>query len=203
MPKIVDHGERREEIIRATWRVIHRVGLQNVTMKLIAQETGYSTGVLSHYFANKSDIVLSSHQKTFADLRARVELLLSEEHDAMTVLSTIVDWMLPVDDQRLFEAVVEINYWSAALSTPQLIEVRTHTAEVMLHEWFAPLVARLRAERKVETEADDETLAKAIMVFIDGVSAYSVLFPEMMSADEVRRQGRVFLRHHFRIDLPA
>ena len=53
MPKIVDHDERREEILSAAIRVIDSVGLDNTTTRAIALESGYSNGVLSHYFSGQ------------------------------------------------------------------------------------------------------------------------------------------------------
>jgi len=40
MPKIVDHAERRDEILEATRRVILKRGLSAVTMRNIGTETG-------------------------------------------------------------------------------------------------------------------------------------------------------------------
>ncbi|MBA4102389.1 MAG: TetR/AcrR family transcriptional regulator, partial [Arthrobacter sp.] len=36
MPKIVDHDERRLELVDATWRIIARQGLEGATMREIA-----------------------------------------------------------------------------------------------------------------------------------------------------------------------
>ena len=36
MPKIVDHAERRREVLDATWRVIGREGLEAATVRRIA-----------------------------------------------------------------------------------------------------------------------------------------------------------------------
>ncbi len=40
----------RDEIVRATRRVILEHGLGGVTMRSIAAETGKSTGLINHYF---------------------------------------------------------------------------------------------------------------------------------------------------------
>ena len=60
VPKIVDHDERREELARAAVRAIDRLGLEGATMREIAKEAGYSTGILGHYFESKDDIVLGA-----------------------------------------------------------------------------------------------------------------------------------------------
>jgi len=57
MPKIVDHDGRRRELAQATLRVIGRVGLESATTRAVAEESGWSTGVLKHYFSNKDQLL--------------------------------------------------------------------------------------------------------------------------------------------------
>ena len=66
MPKDVDHDERREELLEAVWRR-DRARRASRARRCAAwpQETGWSTGVLAHYFADKDDIIGSA-------LRARL-----------------------------------------------------------------------------------------------------------------------------------
>ena len=40
MPKIIDHDERRQELIEASWAVIAAEGLEGVTMRKIATAAG-------------------------------------------------------------------------------------------------------------------------------------------------------------------
>ena len=48
MPKIVDHDARRAAIAEALWRVAERDGVEGVTMRAVAREAGWSTGVVTH-----------------------------------------------------------------------------------------------------------------------------------------------------------
>ena len=76
MPKIVDHASRREEIVEAARRIILREGIEAATTRAIAREAGYSNGVLTHYFADKDDIMLSalrsSHRRIVERLRGKL-----------------------------------------------------------------------------------------------------------------------------------
>src|SRR5215469_9596331 len=65
--------ERRNEVVKATWRVIAREGLDKASMRAIAHELGTSTGVLTHYFRDKDqmlDFVLSSMAESLETARA-------------------------------------------------------------------------------------------------------------------------------------
>jgi len=65
--------ERRDEVVKATWRVIAREGLDRASMRAIAQELFTSTGVITHYFRDKDqmlDFALSSMAESLETARA-------------------------------------------------------------------------------------------------------------------------------------
>ena len=51
MPKVVDHDQRRVELVQATWRIIAREGIERATMRGIAAEAGFANGALKPYFS--------------------------------------------------------------------------------------------------------------------------------------------------------
>ncbi len=57
MPRIVDHEQRRAEIIQAVWSLIGDHGIEAVTMRRVAERAGISVGRIQHYFASKEDLV--------------------------------------------------------------------------------------------------------------------------------------------------
>ena len=57
MPKIVDHDQRREFIARVSAEIIAEQGLDQATIREIAQRTGFSKGVIEHYFDDKDHII--------------------------------------------------------------------------------------------------------------------------------------------------
>ncbi|MGV9799740.1 TetR/AcrR family transcriptional regulator [Mycobacterium sp. NPDC003449] len=195
MPKIVDHEKRRTELVGATWRVICRVGLHNTTVGLIAAEAGYSHGIVAHYFSNKSDVLFAAHQLTFSRLKQQVDDLLQdfEAAPAAARLRTILDWMLPLDTERLVEAEVELNFWGQAVTTGDLLAARTNAFETELAQWWVPLIAECRHDGVLIGSGTDESIAKALMAFIDGISAYSVLFPQRYDFGTVARLGVQYL----------
>ena len=57
MPKIVDHEESRGEFAQAVWRAVVELGIENATVRRVAQYAGWSTGRLSHYFTSKDALL--------------------------------------------------------------------------------------------------------------------------------------------------
>src|SRR6188472_4105948 len=70
MPRIVDVDVRRAELTDATARVIARSGIEAATMREIAAEAGWTTGALTHYFADKRELLLATFQSSVAAGRA-------------------------------------------------------------------------------------------------------------------------------------
>lgn len=85
MPRVVDHEERRWEIVFALWLVIAQQGIEGVSLRHVAAEAGVSMGRIQHYFGTKEALVLAGctalvdrayggYQET-ADAAARERLL--------------------------------------------------------------------------------------------------------------------------------
>lgn len=60
MEKINKFEVQREKIVRATWAVIRREGLENASVRNVAQEANLSVGSLRHYFSTQSDLLVYS-----------------------------------------------------------------------------------------------------------------------------------------------
>lgn len=57
MPRIVDHEQRRRDLVRAVWAIIQRDGLRGVTIRRLADESGWSSGAVRHYLPNHRAIL--------------------------------------------------------------------------------------------------------------------------------------------------
>ncbi|MEU0478897.1 TetR family transcriptional regulator [Streptosporangium sp. NPDC006013] len=128
MPKIVDHGERREEVIEAARRIILREGIEAATTRAIAKEAGYSNGVLTHYFADKDDIMLSalrsSHRRIVERLRGKLAGL-----NGLAALRELLLDNLPLDEERTRESGLEVGFWSRSMTSPAMLEAQRAEAE--------------------------------------------------------------------------
>lgn len=72
MPRIVDHDERRREICDVLLDVVAEAGIAAATIREVADRSKWSTGVISHYFKNRQDLLLGG-------LRRAAEIL--SEHN--------------------------------------------------------------------------------------------------------------------------
>jgi AcrR family transcriptional regulator len=58
MPKIVDHGQYRKELLMKSFDLIAEKGYNSITMRQLAKGLGVSTGTLYHYFPSKEALFL-------------------------------------------------------------------------------------------------------------------------------------------------
>ena len=202
MPKIVDHDERREEILRAAIRVIDSVGLDNTTTRAIALESGYSNGVLSHYFQDKDDILQSILVKTHREFMSRVEESMRGK-DEFGRLWDMLMQNLPLDRERRVETLMEMTFWPRAVSNPASREFQRDAANDLLKR-IRTLIADVRAAGRLDSDLTDADVAELLIAVIDGLSVHAELFPKRLPAAHQRKLMRVQLEAMgFRIDEKA
>ena len=184
MPKIVDHAERRREVLDATWRVIGREGLEAATVRRIAAEAGCSIGVLAHYFQDKEDILISAHQLAFA--RARQRILDATEHrTGLTALRCAMLEALPLDAERLLEAQVDVSFLGQTVGNAHLREVRSasNTGSRLL---WGSFVAQAQEAGEVPASEEPDLVVDEILALVESLSIQALINPERTSPGHQR-----------------
>jgi AcrR family transcriptional regulator len=175
MPKVVDWESRRDEVLAATWRVISRHGLAGTTVRKIAREAGYSPGVLGHYFSDKQDILGSAlvlaHRRVGERMDRRAAGLAG-----LAALRVVMLEALPLDEQRLLEAEIEVSFWGRALGSPELAALQNAEFE-RLWGRLRTLLRDAAARAELPPGADIEEATHRLVALIDGLSVEAVLYP--------------------------
>ena len=117
MPKVVDSEQRRAELTRVTAGEIARVGLDGVTLREIARAGGWTTGIVSHYFVDKRDLLLATFRSRADAARDRIDVSLAA---GASMLDAIVDSALPLDEEGALNWKVWLAFWGAAVGDPEL-----------------------------------------------------------------------------------
>jgi AcrR family transcriptional regulator len=117
VPKIVDHGERRIEIVKAAWRIIASDGFDRATMREIAAEAGYTHGAVKPYFASKDELLTFAFTFVFTQTNARMTAA-TARLTGLKALRAFCLEILPTDEVKLTEARIVIPFWHRALNDP-------------------------------------------------------------------------------------
>jgi AcrR family transcriptional regulator len=181
MPKDVDHDERREELIEAVWRVIARDGLEGATIRGIARETGWSSGVLAHYFADKDDILASALRLAYSRIAARWELKLAGLTGIRALYELVLD-NLPLDDERELETKFLMNYWSRAIRGGDGVP-RPARRGPLLIDLLTELTRDGQVAGEIRGDEAPEDIAECLLALIDGFSLHGLLDPQRLPRD--------------------
>jgi AcrR family transcriptional regulator len=185
MPKKVDHDARREELVLAAWRVIAARGIDEVTIREIARESGYSSGVLAHYFENKDDLLAHALQLSHTRIRKRYDAEVETPVAADALKAILLD-NLPLDEQRELETRIEMSFWARALRNEALHEIQEYESET-LRVLLRELVEKAQAEGRISTEHEMEETIELLGAVIDGVSLHALLYPDRLPAEKQAR----------------
>lgn len=184
MPKIVDHKQRREELLEAVTRVIARHGIEGATMRVIAEESGWSTGSLAHYFSDRDDILASALRYSHETIRKRWAEKLTGKRGLAAIRKLVLD-NLPLDNLRSTETRLEVVFWGQAINTPELLQVQ-QIEDDDLYKTMLALVIEGQASGEVDTSLSAELTTERILALIDGLSVHRVLYGSRLSRDDVR-----------------
>ncbi|GGO65495.1 TetR/AcrR family transcriptional regulator [Nonomuraea cavernae] len=185
MPKIVDHDERRREVLSAARRVIVRDGIDAATTRAIAKEAGYSNGVLAHYFADKDEILLSALRQSHQRIRDRLTRKVGGASGLAALRELLLD-NLPLDAERTQETRLEVSFWSRSLASERLAEVqRAEAAE--LRAAIRSLLAEARAAGELAGDDNLDDLTEHLLALVDGLSLHLLLYPDRLTRVDLER----------------
>lgn len=177
MPKVVDHGARREQIVQATWRVIARDGIEATTMRGLAAELGYANGALALYFPNKRAILAAAFAHVFEATNGRYARAREDGLRATAALRAFLVELFPFDEERLLESRIVIPF----------LEYAAHDAEMralyleLMGQWereFATLLQEMADAGELAAGVDRRAYADHLLATTHGVQASAVLMPE-------------------------
>lgn len=181
MPKLVDHDKRREELADAALQIIAREGMRGVTTRAVADESGWSTGVLTHYFGTLNDLLLAALRRA-ADLQGQVfrEHRSKVQLNALERLRLILESILPLDDRRVaLTRIFSVYFAEVGVNPATREEVTTY-----LRNWRR-LVERTiiagQEDGSITTTRDPTDLTIDLVAFTDGISIHAAIDPQILN----------------------
>lgn len=170
MPKIVDVEQRRAELTDAAARLIARSGIEAATMREVAAEAGLTTGALTHYFADKHELLLTTFQASLA--RRRALRPPAADTPPATLLLASLEGALPLDDERRLHWLVTIACCSQAAGDSELA-----LAQRTAYEEFAGYVAGLARACGLADGPDAADVAGQLIAAADGIAVQALFHP--------------------------
>jgi AcrR family transcriptional regulator len=173
MPIQVDREGQREHVTSLAARLVAQEGVAALTFRRMAEAAGSSTAIVSTYFTDKRDLLLS----TFRAAASRTTIRFEAAIDAGGSLQDCLEAWLPLDEDRLTDWRVILAFWGVAVTDPELAAVQDgHVGR-----------ARVRVEKLLQSErggsadswppAERERLAQQILALMLGIALQAVFEP--------------------------
>ena len=167
MPIQVDRPRQRAHVTDLAAQLVAREGVAALTFRRVAEAAGSSTAIVSTYFTDKRDLLLSTLRAAASRTTVRFEAAIADGGDLQAGLEA---W-LPLDDQRLTDWRVIIAFWGVAVSDPKLAEVQDgHVTRAR-----ARVEKLLRQDRRLaEKPSETMRLAQQVVALTLGIALQAV-----------------------------
>lgn len=135
----IDHERRRQDIADITIALVAREGVRAATIRRIAAEAGFSTTAVTHYFADKEELLLWAFEALSREGDRRFEAALAQAPgDPVPALLTMVPWCEA--NRKRWRAY--LAYWDEAARNPWLAAMLARSTRAGLDQLRGLLQAR-------------------------------------------------------------
>lgn len=184
------HEDRRLEVSEAAWRVIVREGLDRTSMRAIAQEMGCTTGVVTHYFRNKEELI----RFALDQVGERLQIMMQSAIEAVTGTNRLVAMLsafLPLDQERKDILKVWVAFLGYAVGREALM-VEHQQSAAQLRDVIVQELNTLQSERLIRADVKPEIEANALLALVNGLSLDALIQASNLSPE----QQQWFIQRH-------
>jgi len=165
MPSPVDHEARRRHIALIAADLIANGGLEQATVRKVSAAAGYSTAVVSHYFADKRELLLLAYRAAAEETQRRFDAArASDRRDLIGALETF----LPQGDEGVRSWRVYFAFWSVTANDPELAAEQT---------WWLANARRIISEAirdRYGARDDLNACAQSLLIMLQGMAVQTV-----------------------------
>jgi len=164
---------RREELIRATLRLVERDGLAGITHRRVANEAGVPTASTTYHFASLDDLLVATltwcADEFAVSVRDRVARAQGDAREEIRQLAEMIAEALGPQRGRL---IAEYELYLLAARRPAL--------RPAAHRWADILTALLEHETQ-----DDDVTFRAFLAGLDGLLLQGLTRGASLSVEEL------------------
>lgn len=187
MPKLVDHQTRRSELGRVAAKLIATGGMEAATIREVALASGYSKGVVEHYFIDKDELINAALEWTNLGYEHRVQQATSEL-TGLAALRQRIAATLPMGKKIREEWKVRLIFWSIAAIQVDLRKQQKLRFEKAVAVFQSDIDAAVKSgDLPATTSSNDQ--ARRLVNAITGLSIAALhaptLYNKTMLTDEI------------------
>lgn len=176
-----------ERISAAVWAVAADCGLENVSMRAIAARADCTTGLITHHFGSRTEVLIHACRTMYSRVVSRADAIEAGREPSLDALVDVLAVVLPLDHDRIDEVRVWAGFAATALVEPQLQEIHVNH-----HRQWVSRITRLIEDLSPDAGAAEASdVAKSLSATVNGMALTAILDAETYPA---RTQLRLLTR---------
>jgi AcrR family transcriptional regulator len=168
MGRTIRDPRAQERIVAAAARAVAANGVHGASVRIIAAEAGVSTGFITHYFADKHELMEAVLDATNRSAVRRVLRAIRTDRTALERLRAAAETLLPVDPQRRQEWQVWVAVWGEA-SKGDSLSIGYRRGWTGLRDILAGLLAEAQRDEQLDASVDPEHRADRLVTLLAGI----------------------------------
>jgi AcrR family transcriptional regulator len=174
MMSVPNHEARRRSVSRVIFDVIAREGLEAATIRRIASEVGFSTAVVTHYFADKNEMLLSAYDLRMETMNEKFEKYSSS--DPPDLIGYLLS-LSALDSDGHFYWRAHVAIWDKCLRDERFLEKARHRIEVCVGQ-IEHFLSMMDADI-----VDKTRQAHRLFALMQGISTHILMDDRIWSRD--------------------
>ena len=183
--------DRRIEVSEAAWKVIVREGLDRTSMRAIARELDCTTGVVTHYFRDKQELILFALNRVTEKLQQAMEEV-AEQPISIKRLVEMLSAFLPIDTKRQEILKVWVAFLGYAVGRESLM-LEHQASAGRLREIIVQELKALQSAKKIRQDIDVGVEANALLALVNGVALDSLIQKNCLNS----QQQKMVIQRYF------
>lgn len=166
--------------------------MTGATIRAVAERSGWSTGVIGHYFHGRQDLLLGGLRRA-AEILAEHNTRVLATLDGLQALEQILEGSVPLDGRRLALSRIFFFFFVEAMTDQELRQ----EVESYLIGWRKSVARALRRAQEngdIPASIDRKEIAKDLVGLVDGLSMHALLDEDVMARLREQSPVRFWLR---------
>ena len=193
MPKIINHDQRREEIAGAVLRVVGEFGVNGVTMRVVAKEAGWSTGILHHYFEDKQALLVGG-LRLAARITGKHIMQAMANSEPKQQLRLVLEAGMPLDQRREVLCRIFFFFWAEGVSDSDLSEELAR-----YYDWWKQQISKIlkigQKQGWVRRDINTKMHAEMLVAMADGVAVQARFGSPRMSKQRLKKHVAMWINN--------
>ena len=157
------------------WSVLAEHGFGGLTLRAVAARMGASTGLLTHYFPAKRDLV--AHALAILDERTQHRQLREVDEPGLTGLRAVLLDILPLTPDGVALNRIWVSSWDVALADPGLGADQAARYE-RARTRIRVQIEAAQARTELSPDGDADHLAATALAFVHGLVVQALFAPK-------------------------